>query len=181
MKNFIFLLATCSFAACQSNSTTSSDSSTDSTNIEMKGAYSMTKQIGNDGTKDTLLKKEQLKIYSDHYMMWASPRATDSFGEYGIGTYSQIDGKVKEYIFYTSIAGDVKDTAQLEITKLPDGYRQVIRYVDSTSTFVLTEEYDKVGKEPTTKLDGAWRLTKDIFIDGNGDTITNHKKTQFKV
>jgi hypothetical protein len=181
MKNFIFLLATCSFAACQSNSTTSGESNPDSTNIEMKGAYSMTKQIGNDGTKDTLLKKEQLKIYSDHYMMWASPRATDSFGEYGIATYSQDGDKVKEYIFYTSTAGDVKDTAQLEISKLPAGYKQVIRYVDSNSTFVLTEEYDKVGKEPPTKLDGAWRLTKDIFIDGKGDTITNHKKTQFKV
>lgn len=180
MKNFIFLLALYSFTACQSSSS-SNDSNTGDSNIEMKGAYSMTKQIGNDGTKDTLLKKEQLKIYSDRYMMWASPRATDSFGEYGIATYSQEGDKVKEYVFYTSSAGEVNDTALLEIAKLPNGYRQVIRYADSTSTFVLTEEYDKVGKEPETNLDGAWRLIKDIFIDGKGDTINNTKKTQFKV
>ena len=180
MKNIIILLTIFSFAACQSNSSNQSSTS-DSTDIELKGAYSMTKQIGNDGTKDTLLKKEQLKIYSDRYMMWASPRATDSFGEYGIATYSKEAGKVMEYVFYTSTAGEVKDTAQLEIAKLPNGYKQVIRYVDSSSTFVLTEEYDKVGKEPSTKLDGAWKLTGDIFIDGKGDTITNHRKTQFKV
>lgn len=180
MKNIIALLAICSFAACQSN-TSNQSSTSDSTNIEMKGAYSMTKQIGNDGTKDTLLKKEQLKIYSDRYMMWASPRATDSFGEYGIATYSMEGDKVKEYVFYTSTAGEVKDTAELEIAKLPNGYRQVIRFIDSSSTFILTEDYDKVGKEPDTRLDGAWELTGDIFIDGKGDTITNHKKTQFKI
>ena len=141
----------------------------------------MTKQMGNDGTKDTLLKKEQLKIYSDRYMMYASPRATDSFGEYGIGTYSQQGDTVKEFIFYTSTAGEVRDTATLEISKLPNGYKQVIRYVDSASTFILTEEYDKVGKEPETKLDGAWRQVKDIFINAKGDTTTNQTKTQFKV
>ncbi|RYZ84829.1 MAG: hypothetical protein EOP04_17220 [Proteobacteria bacterium] len=182
MRNFIFLLAITLFLACQSNSSSNESSNTsDSTNIEMKGAYAMTKQIGNDGTKDTLLKKEQLKIYSDHYMMYASPRATDSFGEYVIATYSQNGGQVKEYIFYTSTAGEVKDTALLQISKLPSGYRQVIKYVDSSSTFILTEDYDKVGKEPTSKLDGAWRLTGDIFINGKGDTTTHRKKTQFKI
>lgn len=182
MKNFIFLLVISFFIACQDNSkSTSTNISEDSTKIDMKGAYSMTKQIGNDGTKDTLLKKEQLKIYSDRYMMYASPRATDSFGEYGIATYSQDGDKVKEYIFYTSTAGEVKDTALLEISKLPGGYKQVIRYVDSNSTFILTEDYDKVGKEPTTKLDGAWRQTKDIFVGKKGDTTRNITKTQFKI
>ena len=182
MKNFIFLLAICFFFACQDSSDANSSKNTaDSTQANMKGAYSMTKQVGNDGTKDTLLKKEQLKIYSDHYMMYASPRATDSFGEYGIATYSEEGDKVKEYIFYTSTAGEVKDTALLEISKLPAGYKQVIKYVDSNGTFTLTEDYDKVGKEPTTKLDGAWKQTKDIFIDKKGDTTRNTTKTQFKI
>ena len=181
MKNFIFLLVIC-FIACQDSSDSNTANNTnDSSKVYMKGAYSMTKQIGNDGTKDTLLKKEQLKIYSDHYMMYASPRATDSFGEYGIATYSEEDDKVKEYIFYTSTAGEVKDTAVLEITKLPNGYKQVIKYVDSNGTFTLTEEYDKVGKEPSTKLDGAWRQTRDIFVDKKGDTTRNTTKTQFKI
>lgn len=182
MKNFIFLLVIC-FIACQdsSDSNSADNNTNDSTEASMKGAYSMTKQIGNDGTKDTLLKKEQLKIYSDHFMMYASPRATDSFGEYGIATYSHNGDRVRENIFYTSTAGEVRDTAILEISKLPNGYKQVIRYVDSSGTFVITEEYDKVGKEPATKLDGAWKQTKDIFIDKNGDTTRNTTKTQFKI
>ena len=182
MKNFIFLLVISFTISCQDSSDSNSANNTsDSTKAHMKGAYSMTKQIGNDGTKDTLLKKEQLKIYSDHYMMYASPRATDSFGEYGIATYSEEGDKVKEYIFYTSTAGEVKDTATLEISKLPAGYKQVIKYVDSNGTFTLTEEYDKVGKEPSTKLDGAWKQTKDIFVDRKGDTTRNTTKTQFKI
>lgn len=183
MKNNIFLLVVFITTACQNNNSSNSTNknASDSADIQMKGAYSMIKQVGNDGTKDTLLKKEQLKIYSDRYMMYASPRATDSFGEYGIATYSQDGNRVKEYVFYTSSAGEVRDTALLEITKLPNGYRQVIRYEDSASTFVLTEDYDKVGKEPETKLDGAWRQVKDIYVNGKGDTTRNQTKTQFKI
>src|ERR687890_643620 len=141
MKNFIFLVIIYVTTSCQNTSNTNNagGDNRDSSDMEMKGAYSMIKQVGNDGTKDTLLKKEQLKIYSDRYMMYASPRATDSFGEYGIATYSVKGDKVKEYVFYTSTAGEVRDTALLEISKLPNGYRQVIRYVDSNSTFILTE------------------------------------------
>lgn len=181
MKYIILLLAISFAVACQDGTADNSDNSNDSTTFKIRGAYSMTKQIGNDGSGDTVLKKEQLKIYSDKFMMYASPRATDSFGEYGIAVYRQLNDTVKEYIFYTSSEGEVRDTALLEVSKLDNGYRQIIRYNDSASTFVLTEEYDKVGKEPSTALDGAWRQTKDIFIDKNGDTTRNIRKTQFKI
>jgi hypothetical protein len=170
--------------SCQDDSKNNAENqnnTSDTANFDIKGAYSMTKQIGNDGTKDTLLKKEQLKIYGGRYMMYASPRATDSFGEYGIGTYKQNGDRVTEYIFYTSTAGEVKDTALLEITRLPNGFKQVIRYVDSNSTFILTEDYDKVGKEPNTSLDGAWKQIKSIFIGKKGDTTRNTTNTQFKI
>lgn len=182
MKNIIILLVLITAVSCQdgtgnSNNSSSSDSST----VNIRGAYSMTRQIGNDGTKDTLLKKEQLKIFSDKFMMYASPRATDSFGEYGIAIYRQTGDTVKEYIFYTSSAGEVRDTAILSISPLPNGYRQVIRYQDTATTFTLTEDYDRVGKEPATALDGAWTQVRDIYIDKNGDTTRNIRKTQFKI
>lgn len=181
MKYLIFLLIIIVGSACQDGSGNGDGENKKDTDFDIKGAYSMTKQIGNDGTKDTLLKKEQLKIYSDRFMMYASPRATDSFGEYGIATYKQDADKVMEYIFYTSSEGEVRDTAELEITTLPNGYKQVIRYQDSNSVFILTEEYDKVGKEPNSPLDGAWTQMRDIFIDAKGDTTRNVKKTQFKI
>jgi hypothetical protein len=181
MKYSIFLLVICFGTACQNNSSKNGDSSGDSTEFQLQGAYSMIKQVGNDGTKDTLLKKEQLKIYSDQYMMYASPRATDSFGEYGIALYKRRGNEVSEYIFYTSSAGEVRDTALLEITKLPNGYRQAITYHDSSSTFTITEDYDRVGKEPRTALDGAWRQVKNIQIDDKGDTTSSSVVNQFKV
>ena len=181
MKYIILLLATSFAMACQDGDENNSDRSSSNADFDIRGAYSMIRQIGNDGTGDTVLKKEQLKIYTDRFMMYASPRATDSFGEYGIALYRQSMDTVKEFIFYTSSEGEVRDTAILEVTKLPNGFRQIIRYNDSASTFVLTEEYDKVGKEPASPLDGAWRQIKDIFIDKNGDTTRNTRKTQFKM
>lgn len=183
MKNIVILFVLSTLIACQdgTNSNTNTDSN-DSSAISIKGAYSMTKQVGNDGTKDTILKKEQLKIFSDKFMMYASPRATDSFGEYGIAIYKQNKDTVKEYIFYTSSQGEIRDTASLHITPLPNGgYRQAIRYDDSATTFTLTEEYDRVGNEPASPLDGAWRQVKDIYIEKNGDTSRNVRKTQFKI
>jgi len=181
MKYFILLLFASFGTACQNGSRVDTDTSAKDSDFNIRGAYSMTKQIGNDGTKDTLLKKEQLKIFSDRYMMYASPRATDSFGEYGIATYRQQGDTVAEYIFYTSSAAEVKDTAELLVTQLNNGYKQVIRYVDSNSVFTLTEEYDKVGDEPATPLEGAWSQKKDILINAKGDTTRNTSKTQFKI
>jgi hypothetical protein len=183
MKYCILILVMSLVVACQSDSGGNKENNNgkDTSSFDIKGAYSMIKQIGNDGKKDTLLKKEQLKIYSDKFMMYASPRATDSFGEYGIAIYRQHGNNVTEYVFYTSTAGEVKDTAQLEITPLANGYRQVIRYNDSSSTFVLTEDYDKVGKEPPSPLDGAWTQQKDIYLNKKGDTTRNIHKTQFKI
>ncbi len=181
MKNIIILLALATFVSCQDGTGSNDSSSNDSSSTTIRGAYSMVKQIGNDGTGDTLLKKEQLKIFSDKFMMYASPRATDSFGEYGIAIYRQNDDTVKEYIFYTSSAGEVRDTAVLSISPLPNGFRQVIRYQDTSGVFLLTEEYDKVGKEPHSPLDGAWSQQRDILINKNGDTVRDIRKTQFKI
>jgi hypothetical protein len=182
MKYIILMLFVSFGIACQQGSGAKNENDDkDAADFPIQGAYSMIKQVGNNGLQDTLLKKEQLKIYGDRYMMYASPRATDSFGEYGIATYNTKGDTVFENIFYTSVDGQVKDTAKLEISKLPNGYRQVIRYIDSASTFILTEDYDKVGKEPPTPLDGAWKQVKDIFVGRKGDTTRNTTKTQFKI
>lgn len=149
--------------------------------LNMVGAYRMTKQVANDGTRDTLLKHEQLKIYTDHHMMYASPRANDSFGEYGIATYKVKGDRVVENIFYTSSAGEVTDSATLKISKLKDGYRQVIDYSDQNGTLLLTEDYVRAGKTNKTPLDGAWKQVRNVQINGNGDTLRDTTVTQFKV
>lgn len=149
--------------------------------LSMVGAWEMTQQIASDGTKDSVLKLEQLKLYTDRYMMYASPRSSDSFGIYGIAKYRVVGDKVVENIFYTSSGGEVKDSAILTITMHNKGYRQVIDYSDANGKFLLIEDYKKVGKNNSTPLDGAWTQVKNINIDATGDTIHNKVVTQFKM
>jgi hypothetical protein len=100
MKYIILMLFVSFGIACQEGSGAKHENDLkDIEDSQMQGAYSMIKQVGNNGLQDTLLKKEQLKIYSDRYMMYASPRATDSFGEYGIATYNVKGDTVFENIF----------------------------------------------------------------------------------
>lgn len=172
MNPIIAMLAACLMAGLSTNG---------QGNMNMVGAWQMTKQMANDGKKDTLLKQEQLKIYTHGYMMYASPRATDSFGEYGIATYRVEGDKVIENIFYTSSAGDVKDSAFLKVTKLNNGYRQVIDYSDANGTLLLIEDYKKVGKADKTPLDGAWKQVKNMSVSSSGDSVNNPGVTQFKV
>lgn len=172
MKPIIMVIAACTIAVI---------SATGQNNLNMVGAWQMTKQIANDGKKDTLLKQEQLKIYTQGYMMYASPRATDSFGEYGIATYRVEGDRVVENIFYTSSAGEVTDSAHLKVTKLDDGYRQVIDYSDQNGKLLLIEDYKKVGKPTKTPLDGAWKQVRNTYITANGDTTHRPGVTQFKV
>lgn len=172
MKKSLTMLATCLIMAA---SLIAQDKTA------MTGAWQMTKQVANDGTRDTLLKQEQLKIYTDRYMMYASPRATDSFGEYGIATYHRDGDKVVENIFYTSSSGEVNDSAILKITPLKNGYRQVIDYSDQNGKLLLTEDYSRAGKPEKTPLDGAWEQVKNITIGSNGDTTVSTVVKQFKV
>src|SRR5262245_22987573 len=85
--------------------------------LEMVGSYQMTSQVLNDGTKDSVLDRKQMKIYTDGYMMYASPNITDSFANFGIGKYKIENGKVYEYRFYTAEEGEKMDTFVLNIEK----------------------------------------------------------------
>lgn len=149
----------------------------------MQGVYNMLRQVVNNGTKDSVLGNEQLKIYTDRYMMYAHRIAGDSLAEYGVGTYSIQNGKLMEYVFYTSSGGTRKDTVELLINKSGDGYTQVINYPQDSMgvKYVLTEDYATVSKEVSSPLDGAWKQTKTSFMPTNGTAVTDDNPTQFKV
>jgi hypothetical protein len=148
----------------------------------MTGAYLMTKQTINNGNSDSSVSREQLKIFTDRYVMFASNTATDSSAVYGIGTYKTEAGKVIEYIFYTSGSQDKKDTFTLKIDTTENGYKQVIdRIAMSGKTYKLTEEYKKVGTPVSTPLNGAWKQVKNIYINTKGDSSVNNNPVEFKV
>ena len=148
----------------------------------MKGAYSMLRQIANDGTNDSMMNSEQFKIYTDRYMIYVHPKAGDTLAEYGIGLYEVKAGKVMEYVFYNHDSGAVKDTFELSIYKMGNGYKQTIHFPEGEGRrWTLIEDYISVGKNTTSPLDGAWKQTKSYSIAPGGKRTNTTGRTQFKV
>ena len=149
--------------------------------IEMLGAYQMTSQVLNDGTKDSVIDRKQLKIYTDKYMMYASPNVTDSFANFGIGKYKIDDGKVIEYRFYTAEEGEKMDTFVLDIEKTYNGYKQVINDITiQGKKYKLTETYESYATDQKSSLDGAWRQVKNIYFPSKGDSSVNNNPLEYK-
>ena len=148
--------------------------------LNMRGVYTMLRQQQIEGSKDSLLKREQIKFYTGKYMLWAAPKPNDSLAEYGLGTYSVAGDTVVEYVFHTSIAGDRKDTFALAIIPKPDGYTQKIEFsFDPRRKFILSEDYKKVGTKQVSLLDGLWKMDRRLAIE-NGDTAVD-EHIQYKV
>lgn len=148
--------------------------------LNMPGAYNMLSQSANDGTKDTSFAgAQQLKIYTDDYMMFAKINPPDSVSRFGIGAYTADSGKVVEHAI--DVAADTAGTAAttgtnnftLMIEKTPKGYKQVIPDMGvQGKKWTLTEEYESVGTAVKAPLDGAWKQTRAYYIKGS-DTATN--------
>ena len=147
----------------------------------MAGAYYMTRQVINDGTKDSVIDRKQLKIYTDKYMMFATPNLTDSFATFGIAEYSFDGETLYEYLQYRALEGDEKDTAELKIEKTEKGYIQVIDHINFNGRDVkLTEEYEMINRPQQSPLDGAWKQVKNIFINKKGDSSVNNTPLEYK-
>jgi hypothetical protein len=88
-----------------------------------------------------------------------------------------------EYPFYTSANGGQIDTVEIKITKLGNGFVQVINFPPDSlgRKSVLTEEYGDVSISSTSPLDGAWKQTKNTFIPKAGTQVTNNNPTQYKL
>jgi hypothetical protein len=150
--------------------------------ISMQGAYAMYNQVMNDGTKDSVMGIEQLKIFTDRHMMYAHKNSGDSFATYGIGTYKVQNGKVVEHVFYTSGGGAGNDTFELDINLVNDGFTQIINFPgEQGRNFKLTEDYKSVGKNVASPLDGAWKQTRAVYTSKEGSITSNNNPTQFKV
>lgn len=150
-------------------------------NNDIKGVYKMLRQAHVEGGKDSLLKREQIKFYTDQYMLHASPRHNDSAGEFGVGKYIFDGEKLTEYVIYSSVAGDLKDTFELKIIPTERGFTQEIEFeLQTNKKFVLSEDYEKIGRPGKSALDGLWKLEKAMIIRPNGDTVSD-KRIQFKI
>lgn len=147
-------------------------------NGRMQGAYNMLSESFKGISLDTTYtNRTQLKIYADDYMMYLRINKETGVSAMGIGTYKFDSGKLKENIFY-SAAGDMEipgstiDSAEIKTTD--KGYEQVIPQIMSYKGLLrVTEEYEAVGKQSTSPLDGAWKNTAHYAIHVNDTTKLN--------
>ncbi len=154
--------------------------------IQMAGAYRMLSQVLTVGAKDTTVGDiRQLKIFTPDYMMYANVNKTnpDSVSSFGIGPYSITGNKVTESVIYSASGRDVsseKVTFSLDITQTTKGFKQFISDLGPSDgrKVTLTEEYERVGSEIKSPLDGAWKQVKAYTISGKDTTMD--QVTQFK-
>jgi hypothetical protein len=153
-------------------------------NESMAGAYRMMSQrIKSDKTDTTYTSRQQLKIFSEDFMMYAHVTPPDSVGSFGIGSYDYIKDTVSESIIYTasdSTSSINPGTYKLFIKKTDKGYIQIIPNIMSEGTmYELTEEYEAVGTASKSSLDGTWKKIKRLEIHGT-DTTVHTGDVQFK-
>jgi hypothetical protein len=149
----------------------------------MPGAYKMLSQsIKGKMIDTTYTSLQQMKIYTDDFMMYANINSPDSISSFGVGSYTMNKDTITESVIYNasdSMRDDTMRNYNLIIEKTAKGYKQVIPEIGTGDRKVkLTEEYESAATGTATALDGAWKQTKRYWIKGK-DTMVQ-KATQFK-
>ena len=150
---------------------------------QMSGTYLMESQTVNYNNKDKKYSDlKQLKIYTDHFMMYTQLNPSDSVSAFGVGSYTSDTSGVTENIIF-SAHGSIMDTTHpsytLNITTTPDGYNQFIPEIKiAGQKSKLTEIYHKIGNDIKSPLDGVWKEVESYGINGN-DT-SRYNRIQYK-
>ena len=174
MKILVYAtLLSCVVAACTGKK--------ESTGTGVEGVYELKKQTIVGGGKDSTVKREQIKIYTNQEYMYASITPDSSVG-FGVGTYSlDSAGRITEHSIYTSRALDSSLTYKLLIETKGDKYSQTIP--DYTTVqgvrYALKEDYKKLKPASASRLDGLWKMERTYTIR-RGDTIESRVK-QYKM
>ncbi|MBS1976739.1 MAG: hypothetical protein JST46_05185 [Bacteroidetes bacterium] len=145
----------------------------------MIGAYKMLSQsIKRSGIEQPLPGQTQMKIYTSDHMMYTNLNLSDSVASFGVATYEMTKSGVSEHIIYSasdSTATTVPQTFDLAIERTPAGFRQLIKNANSPEAqpFDMMEEYERVSKDTTSPLDGAWEGILTYEIRGNDTTMVD--------
>lgn len=138
------------------------------------GVYTMDKQVISDGVKDfTLLASDgttQYKIYTPGQYFYII-NAKDSSVGFGLGNYTQSEGKIEESNIFNTNSLDTAQNVTLNIITNEKGYTQSIpEMLVSGTKYSLKEDYSKVTASGSSPLDGVWHQAKNLEINGK-DTV----------
>ncbi|MGZ3750052.1 MAG: hypothetical protein ACXVB0_06795 [Mucilaginibacter sp.] len=149
--------------------------------INYSGVFKLNRQVISGGGKDTVLVKEQVKIYTDHNYMYAG-LAPDSSVTFGLGSYELDAGnKIVEHNIFNNRALDSTQIFVVEVKRTAEGRTQVIADFGhyGGAIYKSTEEYGKLPMTGASSLDGVWELNKEFRVKGK-DTLRQHE-TRFKI
>jgi len=135
------------------------------------GVYKITKVTLSGGGKDSVYARTQMKIYTDNAFAYAS-LASDSSVGFGIGYYrSDSANRITETNVYNSRVLDSAATYNLSITSKDSVYTQVLPIKGTSGKmYQMTEVYNKLPADGTSKIDGVWKLDKAYIVKGNDTT-----------
>jgi hypothetical protein len=154
-------------------------------NVSLQGTFKMKYQrLKNDKTDTTYSSRKQMKIFTEDYMMYANINSPDSLSSFGIGPYSFEKDTISEYVIYSAsdtIKTENPGTYKLIINKTDKGFIQVIpNILTGGKYYELTEEYESIGNDVKSSLDGVWKKVKVTQIKGK-DTTTITSDVQYKI
>lgn len=149
--------------------------------ISYAGVFILNKQTLSASGWDTSWMKDQAKIYTDHYYIYAGT-TSDQDVRFGLGTY-ELDTAhtVVEHNIFNSKALDSTQIFVVKINKTSKGFIGIVPgWTRSNGTiYKLTEVYSEIASPAASALDGVWELDKIYWVKGK-DTIRQHRN-QFKV
>ncbi|MGV6832691.1 MAG: hypothetical protein ACWA5P_14155 [bacterium] len=157
MKNsnliLALLLVFAMFACEQNTSTTESQTTVEEVSDEpsLVGVWELTSFINYDadGVADTIpatATNKQIKMYTEHKIMWSRFNEADSVDWFGYGDYKVVDGELSETLEYGSksmnkaIEEEAEFVFQLIIDK--DNFSQVT--IDEEGHAIFAENYHRI-------------------------------------
>jgi hypothetical protein len=144
--------------------------------ISYSGVFKLNKQVVSGGGKDTVIAKQQMKIYTDHNYIYAG-MTPDSSIAFGVGSYALDTGsRIVEHNIYNNRALDSTQIFEVIIKKTDRGRTQVIPELARNKSVVykMTEEYVKLPMTGPSSIDGTWVLDKGFRVKGK-DTLRQHE------
>lgn len=144
--------------------------------INMPGVYKMLSQNIKNETRDTsFTSREQLKIFTEDFMMYANVTPPDSAGAFGVATYTVSQDTVIENVIY-SAAYTTNDATprkyNLMVEKTDKGFNQIIPEIEMQGqNYKLTEMYESTGTNVKSPLDGAWKQVRRYQVNKNDTAI----------
>ncbi len=138
------------------------------------GVYNMDKQVISDGVKDYTYSSAdgttQIKIYTPSEYFFIT-NIKDSVAGFGLGSYTQAEGKIEETNIYNTNTLDTIQKVSLNITNNEKGYTQSIpEMMIGGKKLSMTEDYTTIAANGASALDGVWHQSKNLEINGK-DTV----------